>query len=106
LAVASPAAAVASTSFDLTPWLENPYSFDVDTPLDHTESHWLIYLPNPNAGHAYAELSARAARAFLHLAVPKSILQLAADLDLAAAEVSNVIDSLAALGVVTIETRG
>lgn len=101
--VASRAAVVASTSFDLTPWLENPFAFDLDAALDSVESHWLVYLPNADAGQTYAELSARAARAFTHLAAPKTAPQLAAHLDLPVTDVLEVIDSLAGLGVVTIE---
>jgi hypothetical protein len=103
--VASRAAAVTSTRYDLTPWLENPFTFDVEATLDLVESHWLIYLPNPNAAHTYAELSERAARAFTQLAAaPKSASQVAAELDLAVADVQEVIDSLGDLGVVTIES--
>lgn len=102
---ASRAAAVTSTSCDLTPWLENPFAFDVDAALDHVESHWLIYLPNANAAHTYVELSARAARAFTYLAAPKTASQLAAELDLSVPDALVVINSLAALGVVAIERR-
>jgi hypothetical protein len=102
--VASRAATVASTSCDLTPWLEDPFAFDVDAALDHVESHWLIYLRNANAAPAYAELSARAARAFTYVATPKTASQLAAELDLAVTEAVELIDSLVGLGGVTIET--
>ena len=80
--IASRAAAVVSTSFDLTPWIENPFSFDAGVVLDAVESHWLIYLPNADAAPAYAEVSARAARAFAHLVEPKSAAQLAAEINL------------------------
>jgi hypothetical protein len=100
--VASRAAAVVSTAYDLTPWIENPFSFDCDEALDAVESHWLIYLPNADAAPAYAEISARAARAFTHLAAPKSAAQLAADTGLAVAGAMEVIESFADLGVVTI----
>jgi kynureninase len=63
----------------------------------------LIYLPNADAAPTYAEVSARAARAFTHLATPKSASQVAAELDTALADAVEVIDSLTDLGVVTIE---
>lgn len=100
--LASPAAAVASTGWDLTPWLEAPFAFDVDAALDRVESHWLIYLPSADAAPTYAELSARAARAFTCVAVPKTAAQLAPELDLAVTEVVEVMDSLVDLGGVTL----
>ena len=100
--VASPAACVVSTSHDLTPWLEHPSSFDLEAALDRVESHWLVYLPDAQSPHTYAEVSARAARAFTHLAVPSTRAQLAAELDLSPAAVQEVLDSLAALGAVTV----
>lgn len=100
--IASRAATVASTACDLTPWIENPFSFDSDGALDAVESHWVIYLPNADAAPAYAEVSARAARAFTRLAAPKSAAQLAAETGLAVADAMEVIESFADLGVVTI----
>ena len=99
---ASRAATVVLTSYDLTPWIQNPFSFDTGVALDAVESHWLIYFPNADAAPAYAEVSARAARAFAHLVEPKSAAQLAAEINLRVAAAADVIDSFADLGVVTV----
>jgi len=86
--VASRAAVVASSNFDLTSWLENPLTFDAHEDLERSAKHWLIYVPNAEAAHTYAELSERAARVFSLL--PK-----------VAEDAIEVIDSLAEIGVVT-----
>ncbi len=102
--VASPAAAVVSTAYDLTPWLEDPLNFAVDTEFQPSPRHWLIYVPSAVAAHAYAELSERAARAFTILSESKTVTELSPALDaLPLAEVLEVIGSLAELGVVVRE---
>jgi hypothetical protein len=102
--VASRAAVVASTSYDLTAWLENPEDFDPDEELEPSTGHWLIYFPAADAGRAYAELSERAARAFNLLSASKTASEVSPDLDgLPVAEVFEVLDSLAQLGVILIE---
>lgn len=99
--VASRAAVVVSSSYDLTPWLENPEDFDADQELEQSTRHWLISFPAADAANAYAELSERAARAFNLLSTPRTAAEMSLALDgLAAAEVLDVIDSLADLGVV------
>ena len=95
----SRAAAVASTRYDLTPWLVN-LRFAPDAPLEQAPRHWLIYLPNAEAAPAYAELSERAARAFDLLSTPRTAAELAADAALSVTEALEVIDSLLETGVV------
>jgi hypothetical protein len=102
--VASRAAVVASTSYDLTSWLENPDDFDADEELEPSTRHWLIYFPTAEAEHAYAELSERSARSFNLLSAPKTAAEVSVALDgLPRAEVLEVLDSLAELGVVICE---
>ena len=102
--VASRAAVVASSNYDLTPWLEDPSNFDVDAGFEPTMRHWLIYVPTADVAHTYAELSERAARAFTLLSAPKTATELSPSLDgLPVAEVLDVIDSLAEIGVVVSE---
>lgn len=102
--VASRAAVVASSSYDLTPWIEDPQDFDADEELEPSSRHWLISFPAADAAHEYAELSERAARAFNLLAAPRTAAEVSLALDgLPAAEVLEVIDSLAELGVVARE---
>lgn len=102
--VASRAAVVASSSYDLTAWLENPEGFDPDEEVELSTRHWLIYFPSGDAAHTYAELSERAARAFTLLSAPKTASEVSLALDaLPRAEVIEVIDSLAQLGVILIE---
>jgi hypothetical protein len=104
--VASHAAVVVSSSHDLTGWIENPYDFDVDEELEASARLWLIYFPKAEAEHAYAELSPRSARAFNFLSTPKTVTEVSLALDgLPGAEVIEVIDSLAQLGVVLIQGR-
>lgn len=99
--VASRAAVVASSSHDLTAWLENPEDFDVDEKLDPSTRHWLIYFPAADAEHAYAELSERSARVFNLLSAPKTAIEVSVVLDdLSEAEAILVINSLTQLGVV------
>lgn len=101
--LASPAATVASTRHDLTPWLEDPLAFDADAALTPAESRWLVYLPHASAAPACAELSARAARALAYAATPRTLPELAGELGLPAAEARDVIAALVEIGVVTLE---
>lgn len=102
--LASRAAVVVSSSYDLTPWIENPEDFDADEELEHSTRHWLIYFPAAEAEHAYAELSERTARAFNLLSAPKTASEVSLALDgLPGDEVLDVIDSLGQLGVIVIE---
>jgi hypothetical protein len=102
--VTSCAAVVASSSYDLTSWLENPEDFDPDEELEPSTQHWLIYFPATDDRHTYAELSERAARAFNFLSAPKTASEVSRALDgLPSAEVLELIDSLAQLGVILIE---
>jgi ubiquinone/menaquinone biosynthesis C-methylase UbiE len=99
--VASRAAVVVSSSYDLTAWLENPEGFDPGEELERSTRHWLISFPAPDAAPAYAELSERTARAFNLLSAPKSAAQVSSALDgLSAAEVLEVIGGLAEIGVI------
>lgn len=99
--VASRAAVVASSNYDLTPWLEDPLNFAVDAELEPSTRNWLIQVPAAEAAHTYAELSERAARAFTLLSTPKTAVELSPALDgLPVAEVLEVIDSLAEVGAV------
>ncbi|HMG75218.1 MAG TPA: hypothetical protein VK582_17095 [Pyrinomonadaceae bacterium] len=99
--VASRAAVVVSTSFNVAPWLEDPLNFALDAELGRSTQHWLIYVPASEAAHTYAELSERAARAFTLLSAPKTAAELSPALDgLPIAEVLEVIDSLAEAGFV------
>ena len=102
--VANRAAVVVTSSHDLTGWIENPYDFDVNEELEASTRHWLIYFPEAEAQHEYAELSPRSARAFNFLSTPKTVTEVSLALDgLPGAEVIEVIDSLAQLGVVVIQ---
>jgi hypothetical protein len=102
--VASRAAVVASSNYDLTSWLEDPQDFDADVELEPSTRHWLICFPTADAAHTYAELSERAARTFNLLSAPKTAAEMSPTLDgLPVAEVLEVIDSLAELGVVVCE---
>jgi hypothetical protein len=95
------AAVLASSGYDLTPWLEDPLEFNTDAELDRSPRRWLIYLPAAEAAPRYAELSARAARAFELLSDPRTAVDLSLALDaLSVAEVLEVIDSLAEVGAV------
>jgi hypothetical protein len=99
--VASRAAVVASSNYDLTPWLEDPLNFAVDAELEPSTRHWLIYVPAAEAAHTYAELSERAARAFTLLSAPKTAAELSPALDgLPVDDVLEVIGSLAEVGAV------
>jgi len=99
--VANRAAAVASSSYDLTPWLEDPFGFAVDAELEPSTRHWLIYVADAEAAHTYAELSERAARAFTLLSVPHTAAELSPALDgLPVEQVLEVIGSLADIGAV------
>jgi len=99
--VAHPAATMISSSYDLTPWIENPFDFDPGQDLEASPRHWLIYVPVAESPHEYAELSQRAARLFDVLRVPKSLVELSTALnDVAQVDVLALIDSLAGLGVI------
>ena len=101
--VASRAAVVVSSNYDLTSWIEN-LDFDVDEELELSTRHWLIYFPDAASDHAYAELSERSARAFNFLSAPKTASEVSVALDgLPRDEVLEVIDSLGQLGVISIE---
>ena len=102
--VASPAAVVASSSYDLTPWLEDPFGFDADAALDRAPRHWLIHVPAAEAAHTYAELSDRAARTFALLSQCGTATDLSPALGgLPVADVLDVLDSLAEVGAVVRE---
>jgi len=99
--VASRAAVVVSSNYQLTPWLEDPLNFAVDEELEPSQQHWLIYVCAAEAAHAYAELSERAARTFALLSAPKTAAELSPALDgLPVNEVLVVIGSLAEIGAV------
>jgi hypothetical protein len=99
--VASRAAVVASTGYDLTEWIVDPEGFDTDEQLEPAAMSWLIYFPTADAGPAYAELSEQTARAFNFLSTPMSGSELSLALDgVSDVEVLEDIDSLARIGVV------
>ena len=101
--IANTAAVAVSSNYDLTPWLEDPLNFAVDEEPEPAPRHWMIYVPGAEASYNYAELSGRAARAFSLLSMPKTAAELSPDLDgLPVGEVFEVIESLAAIGVVAI----
>jgi hypothetical protein len=97
--VASRAAVVVSTRYDLTAWIEDPHAFDPGEQLEPSTRHWLIYFPVADAAPAYAELSERSARAFNLLATPKTAAELSLALGgLPEAEVRAAMTSLAESG--------
>jgi ubiquinone/menaquinone biosynthesis C-methylase UbiE len=99
--VASRAAIVASSSHDLTTWVENPEDFSADEELEPVTRHWLVYFPTADARPEYASLSERAARAFSLLSAPKTLAEVSLALSgLSDAALLKVIGGLAALGVV------
>ena len=99
--VASRAAVVVSSGYDLTEWIMNPEGFDADEQLEPAAMYWLIYFPTADAGPAYAELSELDARAFNFLSTPMSGSELSLVLDgVSDVEMLEVIDSLAKIGVV------
>lgn len=99
---ANSAAAVASTRFDLKPWLGNPSAFNSNATLDRVESHWLICLPTAGL-YTLRELPPLGARIFTHLTSPKTASQLAEELDLSVADARKELESLNALGAIAIE---
>lgn len=102
--VASRAAAVVGSRYDLTPWIENPHGYDPADVLAPSPRHWLVYFPNAESAPAYAELSERSARLFDLLATPRTGADVARALDnLSEAQALKVINNLAALGVVVDE---
>lgn len=101
---ASRAAVVASSIYDLTPWIVDPEGFDPDDQLEGVTRYWLVYFPAGEAEHAYAGLSERTARTFDLLSAPKTASEVSLALDgLSRTDVLDVIDSLAELGVIIIE---
>jgi hypothetical protein len=99
--VASRAAVVALSRYDLTEWIANPEDFDADEQLEPAAMYWLIYFPTADAGPAYAELSERTARAFNFLSTSMSESELSLVLDgVSDVEMLEIIDSLAKIGVV------
>lgn len=102
--VASRAAVVASSSYDLTSWIENPDDFDPDEKLALSTEYWLIYFPAVESEHAYAQLSERTARVYNFLSAPRTATEVSVALnDLPPAEALAVLESLAQLGVVVCE---
>ena len=98
---ASPAAIVVKTLHDITSWVENPQGFDVNENLITEPRHWLIYFPNPESTHVYAALSERSAHILLLLETPMTARDVAKSMEtLSTAEALEVIESLAAIGVV------
>src|SRR3954453_4496437 len=90
---ASPAATVAASRHDLTPWIENPQGYDPAEALAPSPLHWLIYFPAAESEPAYAELSERAARIFGHLGTPTTAAGVASALGgLSAADALTAID--------------
>lgn len=99
--VVNSAALLTSSSFNLTPWLEDPEDFDVDEALEPSTRHWLIYFPAADAAPTYAELSDRTARVFNFLSIPRTMSEVSITLDgLSGSEVQKVINSLMEIGVV------
>jgi hypothetical protein len=98
---ASPAAIVVNTLHDITSWVENPQGFDVNERLIAEPRHWLIFFPNSESTHVYAELSARTAHIMLLLETPMTAGDVAQSMEtLSTAEALQIIESLAAIGVV------
>jgi len=104
--VASRAAVVVPSSYDLTKWIENPDDFDSHEHLERSKHYWLIYFSGADAALSYAELSKRCGRAFNLMSTPQS----ASDLSLAFKglgqnEVLDLIGSLSELGVIIPKSR-
>lgn len=98
---ASPAAIVVKTLHDITSWVEDPQGFDVNKHLVIEPRHWLIYYPNPESTHVYAALSERSAHILLLLETPMTADDVARSMEtLSMPEALQVIESLAAIGVV------
>lgn len=98
------AAALVSSTYDLTPWLENPDLFDPEAKLECAPRNWLIYFPAADADVEYASLSDRSARAFSALGAGMSLPELAGSLPgVLPDEVRDAVAALCELGVVTIE---
>lgn len=99
--VASQAALVVRSQYDLTAWIENPYGYASGAALPHSARHWLIYFPDAGSAPAYAALSERSAQVFALLATPHSAAGAAVAIaGLSAADAMEVIGRLAAIGVV------
>jgi hypothetical protein len=99
--VASRAAVVASSSYDLTSWIEDPDGFDPDEKLELSTAYWLIYFPDVESEHAYAQLSERSARVFNLLSAPLTATEVSiAFSDLPPGEALEALDSLVQLGMV------
>lgn len=102
--VSSQAAVVARSTWDLTPWIEDPYGFDPEQALAQAPKQWLLYLPSAESAPAYADISERSARVLEALRTPLTLAEVSHALgDLSEAEVGKVIEHLAALGVVATE---
>ncbi|MEG3164345.1 hypothetical protein U1701_07040 [Sphingomonas sp. PB2P19] len=100
--VASRAATIVRSAHDLTDWIVNPTDFDPTDALKVSAHCWLVYFPAAEADRACAELSERAARVFALLERSRTVAELSVALGaVPLADVIGILDSLAALGVVT-----
>ncbi|MGB7196635.1 MAG: methyltransferase domain-containing protein [Collimonas pratensis] len=90
---------VVTTGYDLTPWLEDTAGFDPAAELAQATHYWLVSVADAESAHTCAELSARAARAFNLLSIPRGAAELGLALgELAPAELLALLDSLLAIG--------
>lgn len=98
---ASPAATIVRSEHDLTAWIVNPQDYDPFEVLPRSVHYWLVYFPAAEAERGYAEVSERAARTFDLLLEPMTATDLSVALDgIPHADVIEILDSLAKLGVV------
>lgn len=65
------------SSHDITTWLEEPNDFDAQAVLPEGERHWLVYVPDRDSAHTYAEISVVAAHAYGLLAESRTLEELA-----------------------------
>lgn len=99
--MASHAATIASTSFDLTPWIVDPDGFNPLEELVQSRRYWLIYFPSAEDNPEYAELSQRSANLFKLLSTPMSAKDVAIKMQsLSPDEALQIIQNLSHLGVV------
>jgi hypothetical protein len=99
---ASAAATIVRSEHDLTAWIINPQDYDSLEVLPRSVHYWLVYFPAAEAERRYAEVSERAARTFERLSEPITATDLSAELDgIPHADVIDILDSLAKLGVVS-----